>query len=126
MRTRRRSVGILAVSAAALVTLAPHFARAEMPQMELNGNAEAGREVALDRSKGNCIACHLIVGGESPGAIGPALIAIAPRFHTKEAVAKQIWDATVRNPEAVMPPFGKHEILTEQQFKDVVEFVWSL
>jgi len=126
MRTRRRSMGMLTAAAAALVTLATPLAWAEMPEMELNGDAEAGREIAMDRSKGNCIACHLIVGGESPGAIGPALIAIAPRFQTKEAVAAQVWDPTVRNPEAVMPPFGKHEILTEQEFKDVVEFVWSL
>jgi sulfur-oxidizing protein SoxX len=126
MRIRRRSIGARTACAAALLTLTVPFARADMPQMELNGNAEAGKAIAMDRSKGNCIACHLIVGGEAPGAIGPALIAIAPRFQTKEAVAKQIWDATVRNPEAVMPPFGKHEILTEQEFKDVVEYVWSL
>jgi len=126
MRTRIRQTGALAATAAALITLSTPITWADMPEMELNGNAEAGKEIAMDRSKGNCIACHLIVGGESPGAIGPALIAIAPRFQTKEAVAKQVWDATVRNPEAVMPPFGKHEILTEQEFKDVVEYVWSL
>jgi sulfur-oxidizing protein SoxX len=32
----------------------------------------------------------------------------------------------VKNPEAVMPPFGKHGILTNQEFVDVVEYVWSL
>lgn len=126
MHTRRRSPGVAALSAAALLSLSSQIALAEMPKMELNGNAEAGKEVAMTRSKGNCIACHMIVGGESPGAIGPALIAIAPRFKTKEALAAQIWDPTVRNPEVVMPPFGKHQILTEQEFKDVVEYVWSL
>jgi sulfur-oxidizing protein SoxX len=80
----------------------------------------------MDRAKGNCIACHSIPGGESPGAIGPALVAMQTRYPTKEALAAQIWDPTVKNPEAVMPPFGRHEILTNQEFADVVEFVWSL
>ncbi len=55
-----------------------------------------------------------------------ALIAIETRYPSKEAVARQIWDPTVKNPEVVMPPFGKHGILTNQEFIDVVEYVWSL
>jgi sulfur-oxidizing protein SoxX len=68
----------------------------------------------------------MIPGGDSPGAIGPALIAIETRYPSKEAVARQIWDPTVKNPEVVMPPFGKHGILTNQEFVDVVEYIWSL
>jgi sulfur-oxidizing protein SoxX len=90
------------------------------------GDLEAGKAIAMDRSKGNCIACHVIPGGESPGAIGPALVAMQARYPTKEALAKQIWDPTIKNPEAVMPPFGKHEILTEKEFNEVVEYIWSL
>jgi sulfur-oxidizing protein SoxX len=48
------------------------------------------------------------------------------RYPSKDALAAQIWDPTVRNPEAVMPPFGRHEILSNKDFADVVEFVWSL
>jgi sulfur-oxidizing protein SoxX len=90
------------------------------------GDAAAGKAIVMDRAKGNCIACHVIPGGDSPGAIGPALVGMKSRYPTKEALAKQIWDPTVKNPEAVMPPFGKHEILTEEEFNDVVEFIWSL
>jgi sulfur-oxidizing protein SoxX len=90
------------------------------------GDAEAGKEIAMDRSKGNCIACHVIPGGESPGAIGPALVAMQARYPTKEALAEQIYDPTIKNPDVVMPPFGKHEILTEKEFNDVVEYIWSL
>jgi sulfur-oxidizing protein SoxX len=115
-----RASTILALSLSATVAVA------EMPAVELNGNAEAGKEVAMDRAKGNCIACHMIPGGDSPGAIGPALIAMQTRYPSKEAVARQIWDPMVKNPEAVMPPFGKHGILTNQEFVDVVEYVWSL
>jgi sulfur-oxidizing protein SoxX len=93
---------------------------------EIKGDAAAGKVISFDRSKGNCIACHMIPGGESPGAIGPALVAMQARYPTKAALAAQIYDATVKNPEAVMPPFGKHEILTDKEFADVVEYIWSL
>jgi sulfur-oxidizing protein SoxX len=48
------------------------------------------------------------------------------RFPTKEALTKQIWDPTIRNPDTVMPPFGKHAILTEKEFNAVVDYIWSL
>jgi sulfur-oxidizing protein SoxX len=99
---------------------------AEMPDLELNGNIEAGKEVAMTRAKGNCVACHLMPGADSPGAIGPALIAIQTRYSSKADLAQQIWDPTVKNPTVVMPPFGKHGILSDQEFVDVVEYVWSL
>lgn len=110
---------------AALSTLAAS-AWAEMPSYDLNGDAEAGKEVAYDRGKGNCLACHLIPGGESPGAIGPALVAMQTRYPSKQDLAKQIWDATIKTPDVVMPPFGKHGILTDEEFVNVVEFIWSL
>ncbi|NCC28447.1 MAG: sulfur oxidation c-type cytochrome SoxX [Gammaproteobacteria bacterium] len=109
-----------------LSTLAVVAAAVDMPELDLNGNAAAGKAVAEDRGKGNCLACHMIVGAESPGAIGPALIAMQTRYPSKEALARQIWDATVKAPEAAMPPFGKHEILSNQEFVDVVEYIWTL
>ena len=113
--------------AAALLALAgATAAEVEMPDLELNGDVEAGKAVAMDRSRGNCIACHMMPGGESPGAIGPALIAMQTRYPSKHAVAVQVWDPTVKNPDVVMPPFGKHGILSEQEFVDVIEYIWSL
>ncbi len=119
--------GILATALGALaLALAAAGAAAYTSDVALEGNPEAGKAIAMDRSKGNCIACHLIPGGDSPGAIGPALIAMQSRYPDKNALAAQIWDATVKNPEAVMPPFGKHQILTDQEFADVVAYVWTL
>ncbi|NBC15611.1 MAG: sulfur oxidation c-type cytochrome SoxX [Gammaproteobacteria bacterium] len=117
---------LLAASAATLLTLAAAGAQAEMPEMELNGNVEAGKEVALDRSRGNCIACHVMPDGEAPGAIGPALVAMQTRYPSKEDLAVQIWDPTIKNPGVVMPPFGKHGILSDKEFIDVVEYIWQL
>jgi sulfur-oxidizing protein SoxX len=122
-RPTQASAIALALGLSVLTVVA---AAADMPQLELNGDPAAGKAVAEDRAKGNCLACHMIVGAESPGAIGPALIAMQTRYPSKEALATQIWDATVKAPEAAMPPFGKHEILTNQEFVDVVEYIWSL
>jgi sulfur-oxidizing protein SoxX len=108
------------------LTLFAAPAIADMPDIDFNGSVDAGKEVAMTRSKGNCIACHLMPGGESPGAIGPALVAIQTRYSSKTDLAQQIWDPTVKNPDVVMPPFGKHGILSDQEFVDVVEYIWSL
>jgi len=91
-----------------------------------SGDAAAGKEIAMDRAKGNCIACHVLPGGQSPGNIGPALVAMQARYPDKEKLRAQIYNATVANPGSVMPPFGKNEILTEQQLDDVVAYIWSL
>jgi sulfur-oxidizing protein SoxX len=48
------------------------------------------------------------------------------RFPDKKVLRAQIWDSTARNPATMMPPFGKHNILTEEQIDAVTEFVYSL
>ena len=87
---------------------------------------EEGREIALDRKKGNCMACHVMADATLPGNIGPPLIAMKARFPDKAKLREQIWDASTINPRSLMPPFGRHEILTEDEIDKVVEFVHSL
>ena len=48
------------------------------------------------------------------------------RFPTKEKIREQIWDARTNNPNTVMPPFGAHMILSEDEINKVVEFIWTL
>lgn len=85
-----------------------------------------GQEIAFDRSKGNCLACHMIKDGQSAGNIGPPLIAMKSRFPDKSVLRSQIWDASVRNPETAMPLFGKYEILSEAELDKLMEFIYSL
>jgi sulfur-oxidizing protein SoxX len=87
---------------------------------------EAGKAAAFDRGKGNCLACHQIEGGESPGNIGPPLLAMKVRYPERAKLKAQIWDATVLNPESAMPPFGKHGLLSEEELEHVVDFIWTL
>ncbi len=86
----------------------------------------SGKQLAFTREKGNCLACHVIEGGESPGNIGPPLHAIQTRFESKQQLRQQIWDATQFNPNSSMPPYGKNKILTEQEIDKVVDFIWQL
>ena len=85
-----------------------------------------GKKIAFDRVKGNCLACHMIEGGELPGNIGPPLVAMKARFPDKAKLRAQIWDSTRSNANSIMPPFGRHEILTEGEIDKVVEFIHSL
>ena len=86
----------------------------------------SGMQLAFDRAKGNCLACHAIEGGESPGNIGPELSNMKQRYPDKTLLRKRIWDETQFNPITVMPPFGRHRILTEDEIDQVVDFIHSL
>jgi len=93
--------------------------------------AEEGMKIATDRKKGNCMACHKIAGlkgraAESHGNIGPALVNMKARYPDKKKLRAEIYDPQVNNPNTIMPPFGKHKILTEDELDKVVEFVLTL
>ena len=87
---------------------------------------EEGQKIALDRRKGNCMACHVIAGATLPGNVGPPLVEMKARFPDKAELRARIRDASEANPQSLMPPFGRHEILTEDEIDKVVEFVHSL
>ena len=87
---------------------------------------EEGKEIAFDRKFGNCLACHQIKGGESPGNIAPPLLIMKDRFPDKAKLRAQIWDPTKNNPLSMMPPFGKHKILSEEQIDKLTEYLYSL
>ena len=87
---------------------------------------EQGRQLAFDRKKGNCLACHMIAGGALPGNIGPPLVAMKARFPDTAKLRAQIADATANNPNTIMPPFEKYGILSKDEVDKVTEFIYSL
>jgi sulfur-oxidizing protein SoxX len=126
---RHNALGMIntVVIGAALVTIAatgylstPYAAEKAMSVVE------KGKEVAFDRKKGNCLACHVMADGTLPGNIAPPLVAMKARYPDKTKLHDQIWDATVRNPNTIMPPFGRHRILSEEEIDEVVEYVYTL
>ena len=85
-----------------------------------------GKAIAFDRNKGNCLSCHMMDDGEQPGNSGPPLLMMQVRFPDRDVLREQIWDASIRNPISVMPPYGRHHILSERELDLVVDYVHSL
>ena len=85
-----------------------------------------GKELAFDKKKGNCLACHLITGGEQAGNVAPPLIAMKARFPDRAVLHAQISDPRGKNPDSMMPPFGPHGILSEKELDLVVDYIHGL
>ncbi len=88
-----------------------------------------GQELAFSTAKGNCLACHQMPG--DPAAvtsanIGPPLIAMKARFPDRARLRAQVWDATAFNADTVMPPFGKHKVLTDDEIDKIVDYIAGL
>lgn len=81
--------------------------------------------IVLDRRKGNCMGCHEIAGTSS-GNIATKMENMKQRWPDKAKLREQISDASKTNPDTVMPPFGRHNILTPDEIDKVVEFVLTL
>ncbi len=90
---------------------------------------DAGRRLAHDFEKGNCLACHSAPADPTAitkANIGPPLIGMRERFKDRELLRQQIWDAATRNPNTIMPPFGRHMILTDDEIDLIIDYVHTL
>lgn len=114
---RRKFLGII-MSAA---VLGPVFISAAAQAQ----SAVEGEKLAFDRSKGNCLTCHEIKGGDAPGNIGPPLADMKARYPSRKDLVAIVYDETKRNPLTVMPPFGRNLILTEKEIDMVVDFLYT-
>ncbi len=85
-----------------------------------------GKELAFDRKKGNCLACHQIEGGTLAGNIGPPLIAMKARFPDYDKLRSQIYDARKNNPNTIMIPFGPHAVMSDSEIDLVTKFIQTL
>jgi len=126
MRLRSSIISTAASMAIVLGSLALAPASSAVAAEAGKSVIEQGKEIAFNRKKGNCLACHQIEGGSLPGNIGPPLVAMKARFPDKAKLRAQIWDATRNNPNSIMPPFGRHKILSEDEIDKIVEFIYTL
>ncbi len=85
-----------------------------------------GKKLAENRKKGNCFTCHDYEGAHLAGNIAPPFVGMKSRFPDKAKMRAQIWDSTASNAATMMPPFGKHEILSEKEIDAITEWVYSL
>jgi sulfur-oxidizing protein SoxX len=103
------------------------------------GDPARGRELALDRSKGNCITCHQMpVDAPFQGNLGPPLEGVASRW-TEGELRLRIVDSKRINPESNMPSYyrveGLHAVrrdwvgrpmLTAQEVEDILAYLLTL
>lgn len=88
-----------------------------------------GQELAFDNRKGNCLACHATPGDAKAVTdtnIAPPLVSMKERFPERAKLYAQVWDASKANPDTLMPPFGKHKILSDDEINKVVDYIYGL
>lgn len=106
------------------------------------GNAEEGAKILVNRSLGNCLACHQVQAlsqEQFHGDVAPPLDGVADRWKPEELRAIVVDAKKVFSDESMMPGFysldvginvredlvGK-TILTAQQVEDVVAYLTTL
>lgn len=120
---------ITTAGTAALLAAGMSFSGAAMAQEDegLSESAKEGKELAFGRGGGNCLACHQIVGGNLAGNIGPALIAMKARYPDREELVGVLHDPRDKfGAQTIMPPFGAHKILTEDEIEKIVDYLYTL
>jgi sulfur-oxidizing protein SoxX len=89
---------------------------------------DSGRQLVLDKNKGNCADCHQFPNDpliETRATVGPPLSGITARFASRPALANLLKDPMALNPDTVMPPFGRHRILTEREIDAIVDYLYT-
>jgi sulfur-oxidizing protein SoxX len=115
---RRLPTNLIIASTLSLALVAAAHAQSSMVQ--------DGKTIAFDRNRGNCLSCHDIKGGDLAGTIGPPLGDMKARFPNRDELIGIVTDETHRNPQTVMPPFGRNLILTDKEISAIVDFLYSL
>lgn len=91
-------------------------------------NVAAGRQLAFEIAKGNCLACHQFPRDSRATTlanIGPPLLAIRSRFPDRTELRGRLWDPMQTNPNTVMPPFGKHRILSGDEIELIIDYLYT-
>jgi len=90
----------------------------------LSDKEAAGLDLYMN--KGNCIACHQSKDGELGGNIGPAMIAMKVRYPDPDELYAVIYEPRDKFPNTIMPPMGTHKLLSDEEIKQVVAYLYTL
>ncbi len=85
-----------------------------------------GKELAFSRTKGNCLACHMMDDGQMAGNIGPPLVAMQARYPERAKLRAQIYEPRDKNPNTIMIPYGTHGVLSDKEIDLITDYVHSL
>lgn len=107
-----------------------------------SGDAAKGRDVFINRKKGNCLACHVnkeISEQSFHGKIGPPLDGVAGRWEEAELRAILVNSKVVLGEDTIMPSFYRLKngartmkkfvgktILSAEQVEDVLAYLKTL
>lgn len=106
----------------------------------LKGDAARGRQIVIDRTKGNCLICHSAKTVDEPfqGKLGPALDGVGRKL-TAGQIRLRLIDQSRINGKTLMPPYYRmnglnnvapeyegHPALNAQQIEDVVAWLATL
>lgn len=113
-----------AMLASSLSLAIPTAASAASPSAK---DIQEGKAIVFNRKEGNCLACHMIPGGQQMGDIAPPLVAMKARFPDRQKLYDIIWDSHKVFPGQynIMPPFGRNHILTKHQINLVIDFLYT-
>ncbi len=99
---------------------------AQVQAQTVPSEALPGQAIAFDRAKGNCLACHTMRGSDVPSNVGPELNGMKARFPDRAELIAILTNEEARNPQTMMPPFGRNQILTADEIKQIVDFLYTL
>lgn len=85
-----------------------------------------GEAVAFDRTKGNCLACHTMRGSDVPSTVGPELNDMKARFPDRADLVAILNNEEARNPQTIMPSFGRNLILDQHEIDQIIDFLYTL
>ena len=109
------------------------------PLADAPGDVRRGEAVAVDRARGNCLACHAMPVREPfQGNVGPDLAGVASRLSEGE-LRLRVVDPKLVNAETAMPAYYRVDglfrvrqdmvgrpILAAQEIEDVVAYLRTL
>jgi sulfur-oxidizing protein SoxX len=109
------------------------------PLVERSGDPARGLAIAVDRARGNCLACHALPVPEPlQGNVGPDLGGVASRLNEGE-LRLRVVDPKIVNAETAMPAYYRVDglfrvrqdmagrpILAAQEIEDVVAYLRTL
>jgi sulfur-oxidizing protein SoxX len=89
------------------------------------GDPVAGKKLAVQRKKGNCLACHVMPIPEEQfhGEVGPDLSNVGSNY-TEAELRMRLVDPKVLNPDTIMPAFlkpGTHDVLKKFKGKTIIK-----
>ncbi|MGR8947493.1 MAG: sulfur oxidation c-type cytochrome SoxX [Gammaproteobacteria bacterium] len=93
--------------------------------VKANSEMIDGRALTFETERGNCLACHQIPGGQQMGDIGPPLVDMRNRFPDRDRLHAQIWDASAVNIDTMMPPYGRQQILSDEEINAIIDFLYE-